>query len=263
VFAQFPPLTLFLWGLATLLTLILLTRNFVLHHVRQLPFLFLYLVVNLLQTIFLVLVYSGFGFGSETAYVLGWTTQGIVVFARSLAVVELCYLALGSFKGVWGLAARILGLAGLLVLCAALYFGRMNYQSVVSTFEIGLEACIATAITGLFLFARYYDVQIQPPTRLLGLGLGLLSCSKILNDLVFERLARTHGNAWNYASSSAFVGVLLVWIWALRKPFEERLPLPIFKSSDLYNSLIPQVNQRLAKLNDQLIQLWNPEPPKA
>jgi hypothetical protein len=72
-----------------------------------------------------------------------------------------------------------------------------------------------------------------------------------------------HGNGWNYASSAAFVGVLLMWIWALRKPFEETLPQAMFKSSALYSSLIPQVNQRLAKLNEQLIQLWNPEQPEA
>jgi hypothetical protein len=263
VFAQLTPLTLFLWGLATLLTLILLTRNFVLQQIRQFPFFSFYLIVNLLQTVFLVLVYSGYGFGSETAYILGWTAQGIVVLARALAAVEVGYLTLGNFRGVWSLATRILGIAGLLVLCVAIYFGRVNYQSAVTTFDIGVEACVGTAVTGLFLFARYYDVQIQPATRLVGLGLGLLSCSKILNDLVFERLARTHGDAWNYASSTAFVVVLLTWIWALRNSFEERLPQPMFQSTALYDNLIPQVNQRLAELNEQLIRLWNPEQPKA
>jgi len=263
VFAQIPPLTLFLWGLATLLTLILLARNFIFHQTRQLPFFNLYLVVNLLQTIFLVILYSGYGFGSETAYILGWTTQGVVVFARALAAVEICYLALGCFTGVWTLATRILALAGSLVLCVAIYFGRINYQSAVTTFEIGLEACIATAVAGLFLFMRYYDVHVQPATGLLGLGFGLLSCFKILNDLIFERLARVHGNGWNYASSSAFVVVLLTWIWALRNPFEERSRQPMLKSPDLYSSLIPEVNQRLATLNEHLIQMWNPEQPKA
>jgi hypothetical protein len=263
VFAQIPPAALYLWGSATLLTLMLLARSFVARQIRQLPFFSLYLVLNLLQTVFLVLLYSVYGFTSDTAYIPGWTTQGIVVVARALAAVEICYLVLGGFTGVWSLATRIFGAAGMLVLCAALYFGRVNYQSAISTLEIGLEGCIATSVTGLFLFARYYGVQIQPATRLVGLGFGLLSCAKILNDLIFERLARVHGNGWNYASSAAFVGVLLMWIWALRKPFEETLPQPMFKSSALYSSLIPQVNQRLAKLNEQLIQLWNPEQPEA
>ena len=261
--SQFPHLTLFLWGLATALALLLLALNFAYHQVRKISFFNVYLGVNLLQTVLLVILYSGYGFASETAYILGWTTQGAVVFARALAAVEICYLALGDFKGVWSLATRILSVAGLLVLCIATYFGRINYQSAVSTFEIGMEACIATAVAGLFLFVRYYNVQVRPEIRLLALGFGLLSCFKILNDLIFERLARVHGTGWNNASSTAFVLVLLTWMWALRKPLEEKTPQPILNSPVLYLNLMPQVNERLAKLNDQLIRLWNPEPPNA
>jgi hypothetical protein len=256
-------MTLVLWGLATLLTLTLLARAVVFRQYEKFPLFFLYLAINLLQTAVGIALYQGYGFRSVVVYKIAWTTQGIVVVARALAGAEVCHLVLGKYKGIWALAGRMLSGCGLLVLCLALYFGRSSYQSGVITLEIGLEACIATGIAGLFLFARYYDIPIASETGLLGLGLGLFSSSTILNDLVFERLSRLHSSAWNHVSSGAFVGILLIWMWALRKPFAVKLPEPALRPALVYANLIPQVNRRLAELNEQLAQLWRVESPKS
>jgi hypothetical protein len=262
VLAELPTVSLVIWGLATLLTLLLLARTIVFGQHRDFPFFVLYLGVNLLQTAVGVVSYQGYGFGSSTSYVIAWTSQGLVVVARALAAAEVCYLVLGSYKGIWALAVRILSLSGLLVLGLALFFGRNGYHFGVITLEIGLEASIATGVAGLFLFARYYQVPIAAETGLLGLGLGLFSCFKILNDLVFERFARTYGVTWNHASTIAFLGALLIWGWALRDRLAEKLPTPQLKPAQVYANLIPQVNQRLAELNEHLTRLWNLESTK-
>jgi len=258
-----PLFTLVLWGLATLLTLLLLGRSIALSQYREFPCFFLYLAVNLCQTAVGLVLYQGYGFGSSFAYPIIWTTQGIVVVARALAAAEVCHQVLGSYKGIWALAARVLALSGVLVLSLSLYFGRRSYHVGIITLEISLEAGIATCIAGLFLFARYYQIRVQPATGLVGLGLGLLSCFKILNDLVFERFLKINGVSWNYASSFSFVGILLIWTWALRQPVAARLTEPKLKSALVYANLIPQVNRQLAELNEQLTQLWHVESPKS
>jgi len=230
---------------------------------RDFPLFCVYLSINLLQTAVGVLLYQRYGFTSTFAYRIGWATQAFVVVARALAAAEVCYLILGKYKGVWALAARILSCCGLLVLSLALWFGRNGYQVGIATLEIGLEASIATCIAGLFLFARYYHIRILSMTGMLGLGLGMLSCFKILNDLVFERLAKRYGDAWNLASSGAFVAILLIWIWALRKPVSVRFPGPQLSPVKVYASLIPQVNRQLVELNERLTQLWHLESPKS
>jgi len=96
-----------------------------------------------------------------------------------------------------------------------------------------------------------------------GVGFGLFSCFRILNDLLYERLSRTFGNAWNYGGSAAFVAVMLVWIWALRKPVAIPMHEPQLRPATAYARLIPQVNERLVALNEQLAQIWHVESPKS
>jgi len=262
VLAQLPIFTLVTWGLAILLTLALLVRMIVLGQHRVYPLFALYLVCNVLQAAVIVYLYQWYGFTSMSAYRIGWTTQGFVVVARAFAAAEVCHQILGRFKGVWAMTSRTLIVCGALVLGAALYFGRNGYRSAALTLEIGLESFIATWIVGLFWFARYYEVQIPTATGLLGLGLGLNSCFKILNDVVVERFARSYQTAWNHASSAGFIAVLAIWIWGLRKRAAARVSEPELRTAKVYQTLIPQVNRRLVELNEQLSQLWHTELPR-
>jgi hypothetical protein len=259
VLAQLPIFTLVTWGLATLLTLFLLGRIFIFGQYRVYPLLATYLCLNLFQTAVGVFLYQWVGFASMSAYRIGWTTQAVVVVARAFAAAEVCHQILGKFKGVWAMSARMLVVGGILVLSAALYFGRNGYQFAVITVEMGLESFIATWIVGLFWFARYYEVQIPTATGLVGLGLGVNSCFKILNDVVFERFVKSYLTAWNHASSLVFVAVLVIWIWGLRRPLTEQVSEPRLRPAHVYQTLMPEVNRELIELNDQLSRLWHTE----
>lgn len=256
---QLPTTTLVTWGLGTLLTLVLLARMIAKGQYRVYPLFATYLGCNFFQAAIAVYLYQWYGFRSMTAYRIAWTTQALVVTARAFSAGELCHNTLGKFKGVWAMSVRILAACGIVVLSSALYFGKSGYQFTVIRLEISLEAFIATTIAGLFCFARYYQVQIPTATGLLGLGLGLNSCSRVLNDVVFERFAKSYQSVWNYASSGAFIAILLLWIWALRKPEEAQASEPALPAKQLYENLVPQVNRRLLELNDQMSQLWRTE----
>jgi hypothetical protein len=185
-----------------------------------------------------------------------------VVIARGLTTAEICYRILGKFKGVWALAIRLLIACGGTVLISTLYFGSKSYQLAVITLDMSLEGSIATWIVGLLLFARYYDVAVEQENRMIGLGLGLFSCCNLLNDLLFERYVRAYLNSWNYVSSAAFIGILLLWTWVLRRPVTCAGPEPHLNSVQVYQLLIPQVNRKLSALNQQLSQFWRAESSK-
>src|SRR5260221_11255125 len=255
VLAELPILTLALWGLATVLTLFLLGRIVVFQQYRSHPLFTLYLTVNLLQTAVGVILYQGSGFTSSQTYSIAWTTQGLVVVARALVVGEVCYQILAKFTGIWAMAVRILSLCASGALILALYFGRRGYHLGIFALEIALEASMATLIAGLFVFVRYYRVPLEPSTGPLAFGLGLLSCSKILNDVVFERFLKITGSSWNYASSVAFLGILAVWIWALRESAPATIPNPALTPSPVYASTMPAVKRPLRQPNEQFTQL--------
>jgi hypothetical protein len=250
------------WGLATALTLFLLVRMFLLRMYRRYPFFTFYLGANLLQTAALSYLYQSYGFSSTHGYRIAWATQAFVVVARGFAAAEVSYRILGKFKGVWALAMRILIPCGAIVLISTLYFGTRSYQLAVITLEMSLEAFIATWIVGSLLFARYYEVPVEPAAGMVGLGLGLLSCCRLLNDLVFERHVQAYLGIWNYVSGAAFLGILLLWNWYMRGPATQTVRDPQLNTVQVYQSLIPQVNRKLAELNQQLSQFWRTESPK-
>lgn len=257
--AQLPVFTLITWGLAILLTLALLARMIALGQHRIYPLFTIYLACNILQAAIIVYLYQWYGFASMNAYRIAWTTQAFAVVARAFAATEVWRQILGKFRGVWAMSARILVVCGVVVLCAALYFGRNGYQLAVITIEIGLESFVATWIVGLFCFARYYEVQIPTATGLVGLGLGLISCFRILNDVVFERFMKSYLTAWNHASLLVFIAILLIWLGALRKRIAAQASGLQLSAGHDYQALMPQVNRRLMELNDQLSHLWPAE----
>ena len=259
---ELPTFTLTAWGLATALTLFLLVRIFFHRMYRRYPFFTFYLGANLLQTAALSYLYQSYGFRSTHGYRCAWATQAFVVVARGFAAAEVSYRILGKFKGVWALAMRILIACGAIVLVSTLYFGTRSYQLAVITLEMSLEAFIATWIVGLLLFARYYAVPVEPAAGMVGLGLGLLSCCRLLNDLVFERHVQAYLGVWNYVSGATFLGILLLWNWYLRGPAIQTVRDPQLNTLQVYQSLIPQVNRKLAELNQQLSQFWRTESPK-
>ena len=258
--SELPTFTLISWGLATALTLFLLVQILLLRAHEKHRFFTVYLCANLLQTVVGVYLYRTYGFRTIYGYRVAWTTQAIVVIARGFAATEIGYRILGKFKGVWALAVRILIACGGIVLISTLYFGTRSYQLAFITLEMSLEAFIAAWIVGLLLFARYYAVPVESTAGMMGLGLGLLSCCKLLNDLVFERHAQAYLGTWNYVSSAAFVVILLLWNWVLRKPATHTVHEPQLNRVQVYQSLIPQVNLKLLELNRQLSQIWSAEP---
>lgn len=257
-----PTLDLALWAVTTAVTVVLLYFILARRLDQQFPFLTAYLGVNLLQTMAQVVVYETYGFDSNVTYAAVWGSQAVVILARALATGEFCYALLGRYVGVWALARRILLVCGTIVLGLSIYFGKDGFRYGVITLEVASEACIATLVVGAFVFAKHYGAEVRPNLALLGLGLGLNSCIKILNDAVLTRYLSGYNRLWNEVAMTSFILVLALWTFAMRATSTVNVPKPELADADLYRTLAPQMNRRLLELNEQLIRLWKLEQPK-
>ena len=257
-----PTLDLALWAATTLVSLVLISLIFIRRLYREFPFLTAYLGVNLLQTLTQVILYEVYGFESDVTYAAVWGSQAIVVLSRTLATGEFCFRVLGRYAGIWALAMRILLVCGAIVLGLSLYFGKDGFRYGVMTLEITSEAFIATLVVGTFLFAKYYKALLHLNAVLLGLGLGINSCLKILNDAVLSRYGATYAGMWNEVGMVAFAGVLLLWIFAIRATEPVAVSEAELQPVEIYRSLAPQMNRRLAELNEQLVHLFKLEQSK-
>src|SRR5216684_8567498 len=126
-----------------------------------------YIFMTLAQSGLLFVAIKRWGFSSSVAWRIGWATQFLVLGARAFAVAELCRHILGRFRGVWLLARWILLICGTAVLLYALLAANHQLKLLLSSAELGLELAAAAVIVTLLLFARYYDIAVAGPVRLL------------------------------------------------------------------------------------------------
>ncbi len=215
-----------------------------------------YIFMTLAQSGLLFVAIRGSGFSSLTSYRIGWATQSVVMGARAFAVAELCRHVLGRFRGVWLLARWILLICGTAVLLYALLAANHQLKLLLSSAELGLELAAAAVIVTLLLFARYYDIAVARPVRLLALGLCLYSFVSVLNDAILERWVSRYVSLWNQFGMAAFLGCLLLWTWAFRHSAPQRAASPMFVDGTVYLKTIPEMNWRLRSLNEQLMQFW-------
>lgn len=226
---------------------------------RRYPAFCSYLAINLLQSGMFVFLYTYGSYNSHAAWRFGWISQGIVVIARAIAAGELCHQVLGRYRGVWALGWRLLAGTCLAVLIVAISFGRHDLREGIVTLDLGTELAIAAVIAVLFAFARYYEIPLEGPQRLMGIGFWLYSCFYVLNDLFLQHFLANYAVAWSFAGTATFLGSLLFWVWALFNPVREEAVKPALLESGIYEALMPEMNQRLFRLNKQLSQLWRAE----
>jgi hypothetical protein len=179
--------------------------------------------------------------------------------ARAFAVAELCRHILGRFRGVWVVARWILLGCGLAVLIYALTVANHQMRLALNTAELGIELATAAIIVTLLLFARYYEVAVGQPLRALAIGLSLYSCVSVMNDAILERWLSQYVSVWNLIGMAAFLGCMLVWTWAFRKPVSQPVGARLFADDSTYLAIVPEVNWRLHALNEQLMQFWRRE----
>jgi hypothetical protein len=241
-------------GVATLLLVLLTVRK----NYRIFPAFSLYILLNLSLGIAVFFVYRRWGFSSQTAMLFAWGMQGLVLCARALAVAEVCRHVLSRYRGVWGLAWRVLVVCAALVVLYSTIGGRHDFGFVLPKAERSLELAMATVIVALFLFVRYYGVEAGFADRSVAVGFCLYSCFVVLNNTILERFLDNYAALWTFLEMVAFLASLLLWSWAVWEKLPEKATEPEMLADGVYGEMAPEINLRLRVLNENLEQFWNP-----
>src|SRR5258708_14980756 len=226
---------------------------------RAFPAFSLYLLTNSTLSVLVFLTYYRWGFTSPSFWWFSWGMRVVAVSARALAVAEICRHFLARYRGIWGLAWRVLLACAASVLIYSCIAAKYQWKLALIRAERGLELAIAAAIVAVFVFVRYYGVEAKPADRSLAVGFCLYSCFVVLNDTILEHYLYRYELLWNVLGMLAFLGSLLLWTWALRKPQAEAGPEETLLPAGIYQTVAPQINLRLRLLNEQLGDLWKRE----
>ena len=237
-----------------LLILLVSRRNY-----RAFPAFSLYLVTNSTLSVLVFLTYHRWGFTSPSFWWFSWGMRVVAVSARALAVAELCKHLLARYRGIWGLAWRVLLACAASVLIYSCIAARYQWKLALIRTERGLELAIAAVIVAVFVFVRYYGVEAGPADRSLAVGFCLYSFFTVLNDTVLERYLDRYLSLWNLLGMLAYLASLLLWTWALCKPHTAAVAEEALLPAGVYQAIAPQINLRLRLVNEQLRQFWKPE----
>jgi len=248
------------WALTTFLEVVLLV--YLVRQKRYLshPAFFRYLILIILQSAVLAATYHYFGEESEPTYRISWASQGLVICARWLAVIEIAKRTLARYSGIWALVTRIFFVLTGCVLVYSILSSGSAWNLVFLNADRALELCIAAFIVCMFLFVRYYSVEMGRFERMLAIGFCLYSCFEVINDSIFENWLR--GSLWTYLNTLAFFASLLLWIGAVRRSaVEPRVANEQAVKPELYGDLAQKLNSRLHLLNNRLNHLFRSEDP--
>jgi hypothetical protein len=230
-----------------LMGLLILRRNYV-----AFPWFTAYLAGSLAHNIAQFFIYRHWGFDSPAARWAAWGVRPVIEVLRFMAVLEICRQVFANYRGIWAFIWRtMIVCVGLTAILAMILSRRaFKYGILYADRSVGLSE--AVAIVALLVFARYYRVQTEDPLRWLAIGFFLYACFVVVNDTLLEVSVKVYSPAWNLLGTAAYTSSVLVWGWALRRSVRQPAMAPEMLPASVYNTVSPDVNQRLRALNDRL-----------
>jgi hypothetical protein len=122
-----------------------------------------------------------------------------------------------------------------------------------------VELSISAVIVSVFLFLRYCGLAARSQDRQLALGFCLYSSFFVINSSLFERFIQDYVNFWNFLDILTFLATLFIWTKTARGYSIALETQPVITeidtSRDAYNNASPELNRKLASLNERLNRL--------
>jgi hypothetical protein len=248
---QFPAWALSVTIQVCLLGILLYRRSYL-----RFPWFATYIAAVILQAVTLYIAYQHYGFVAQAVSSSAWSVQSFVTFLRMMAVIEVCRHIFAGYWGIWALIWRTVTISVLLVAAAAMAFGNHDFSLRVLHADRAVGLALSAGIVGIFVFGRYFHVQSREPMRSMALGFFFFSCFVVLNDTVLETWPRLgYPSLWNLLGLVSFVVSLLLWSNALRRTYPALTFAPVLLPANVYQAMSPEINVRLAHLNERLSHL--------
>lgn len=241
------------------LILLISRRNF-----RKLPLFSSYVVLNLSQMGFLLILMLLPGMDQKTFGTLAWVSELVTLFAQAIATTEVLGATLKPYQGIWGLGWRVLALTSGVVVLLVAAATRSNW-AYARWFELnrGYHITFATAIIVCLLVLRYYSVIVPAAYKMILGGFCFYSCTEILINTVLPafsyKVFAEYQTTWQFTTMSSYALIQAMWIVALWKPLPQEDRAAALPSDAVYQRLSPQINNQLRLLDDKLRRLWKSE----
>jgi hypothetical protein len=232
-------------------------------HFRRLPFFTAYMCLNVAQGLFLYSIYQHYGQYSYAAFLGGWWSEAITLLARLFATVEILHQVLIPYRGIWGLAWRLVAGTSVVMLVFVVATSLGDAERALMRADRGYNLIFATALISCLALIRYYSIRVENAYKALLVGFCFYSCVKILlNTVLYDFLYQQHsqyGSLWQILSVAPYLLVLLYWSVTLAHPLpavrEQQAVLP----SSVYQRISPEINLQLLAINKQLMNFFKIE----
>jgi hypothetical protein len=253
------------WELSVAVQVLVCALLFWKGNFRRLPWFTAYVLSNICQAVAVYLTYIKFGFASRPAAVIAWSLQCVPQLLRVAATTEAIRLILKTYRGIWGLAWRVLATAFAVVFFFAVLGSGRELSWAIAAADRGFHLAFGVALVACLLVVRYYSIPVPSAYKALLGGFCFYSCTAVLANTIGRALyLHGHGDfqaGWQLLTMGAFVVVLAIWGLALRKPLAEsaRQQPYLPEAERTYWEISPRINERLRALNERLDNFWNPE----
>lgn len=248
------PFQNFLWIAETALTFVLFALVFARGLHRRLPLFATYVALLVVETVAVHWTYHYWGYPSAAARYVYWSSLGVVLFARVLAVAELCWRSLRSSPAVWAITRRWLALLALALLVYAVVGAAKNNSPLISfllTAERSLDFGIVVILFALLRLRRRYDVWLSGVERNVLLGFAVYSAFQTVNDAFMQKWMMRYFHWWVSASVVSFEVTMLIWIAPLLRPLSPTPPPTLFSKEDSL-TLLTQALERMRRIAEEM-----------
>lgn len=236
-------------------------------HFRKLPLFTVYLCLNVVQALILYPVYRSHGRYSHVAYVVAWWSEAITLLARVFATGEILHLVLIAYRGIWGLAWRVIAVTSAVVLVFVAATSWADPELALMRTDRGYHLIFAAALISCLVLIRYYFIHVESPYKDLLIGFCFYSCVMILlNTVLYDVFYKQRSQSapiWQILSLAPYLVVLLFWGVALVRPSPARQEQSIVMPPSEYGRISPEIHLQLQAINQQLMNFWKiKEPPR-
>jgi hypothetical protein len=190
----------------------------------------------------------------------------ITLLARLFATVEILRLVLISYRGIWGLAWRLLAATSIAVLICVSLLSPGRPDLALMRVDRGYHLMFAVALISCLVVIRYYLIHVESVYKIVLVGFCFYSCVMILlNTVLYDFLYEQHSPnefIWQIAVVAPYLIVVLVWSVALARPLPETRKQLVVLPTSVYQRISPEINRRLQIINRQLMDFWKIEEPQ-
>jgi hypothetical protein len=258
-----PPFVQILWATSIAVQLALCGILIYFRHFRKLPFFTAYVCLNIAQSLFLYPIYLHYGAYSHTAKLAGWWSEAITLLARIFATLEILHVVLIAYRGIWGLAWRLLATTSVVVFVCVVAASWGDAERALMRADRGYHLIFAAALISCLALIRHYLIRVGKVYKVLLVGFCFYSCVKILlNTVLYDSLYQQRSQyttIWQVLVISPYLIVLLFWGAALLRPLPKMQEQQAVLPTSLYGRISPEINLQLQAINKKLMNFWKIE----